>query len=189
MEHAPSLVMIAKSDGAGEGVRANQERQLKREHGTDDFVTPAAKHELTCVGVVRYVRELDLDRTDDVTGVDSHKTETNAKDNTGDHTEGGEGGGERQTAEGDGLDDEDDGETLPAEAVEVGATLGSLLLFEVLAVEVGDLADYFAGEDGIAGELRGDGGAVRGLGVLVLGGMSLLLSNLVVIHDGLRVCV
>lgn len=106
-------------------MRADEEDKLHGEHEADNLVTGAAPEECADISVVGDLGELDLDLADDVAGVNGDETETDAGDDTSNHTEGGEAAGETQTAEGDGLDDEDDCEALPSETVEMS---GALLL-------------------------------------------------------------
>lgn len=138
---------VVPGNGTGKTVRADKQDQLKCKHATDEFVTKASPElatnlladQATSIGVMRSVREHDLDLSDNITGVNSEETKTNGADGTGDHTESGKSRGQTQRTEGDSLDNENNSETLPAETVEVSLTLGSLLLFEIGARQVGDL--------------------------------------------------
>ena len=140
-----------KGNGSGQAVRADEEDELEHKHGANDFVACAAGNETTGITIVSNIGESNLDLADQVTGVDGEETKSNGQNNTGNHAEGGKGRGQTQTTEGNGLDNENDGQALPAQTVKVSSTLGRLLLLEIGAglfviVKVGNLTDNFAGE-------------------------------------------
>lgn len=115
---------VLESDRAGQGVRADKEDELQTEHGTDQFVSKAAGHESSGICVVLDLGELDLDLANNVTRVDGDESQANCHNDTSNHTQGGKGSRDTQTSEGDGFDNKDDGQTSPAETVEVGMSLG-----------------------------------------------------------------
>ncbi len=119
---------VEEGDGSGETVRSDEESELEGKHGTDELVAKATHHELTGVGVVRNLRELDLDLADNVAGVDGDDAHTDAHDDAGDHSERSKCRGNGERTESNGLDDEADGELLPTETVELVVTLRPLLL-------------------------------------------------------------
>lgn len=115
---------VLESDRAGQGVRADKEDELQTEHGTDQFVSEAAGHESSGICVVLDLGELDLDLANNVTRVDGDESQANGHDDTSNHTQRGKSSRDTQTSQGDGFDNKDDGQTSPAETVEVGMSLG-----------------------------------------------------------------
>lgn len=132
----------APHDGASEDVGADDEDQLENEHEADDFVAPSSKHDTTNVGIVGNFRVLQLGLTDDVSRVDADETHGDGENDARDHTESSEGARERQRAKGNGLDDENDRQTFPAETVELGMALVlGLGLLEDVAAHATDLTN------------------------------------------------
>lgn len=135
--------------------------QLEDHGSTEKLVAESTEQQATGIGVVRDVRELKLDLADDVAGEDGDQTEGDGEENTGEHAEGVVGGGQAQGTEGNGLDDGDDGQTLPAQAVEVGVTLGGDGLDAVSVHLLARLAkDGVVGGAIHGGRLVGAGGAL-----------------------------
>lgn len=144
-ERAGTVAVIrdgAPHDGAGEDVGADDEDQLQNKHEADDFISPSSKHDTTNVGIVGDLRVLELGLSDNVSRVDADESHADRENNTRHHTKGSEGAGKRERAEGNGLDDEDDRQTFPAETVELGmALLGLRLLVHDAAAQAADLAN------------------------------------------------
>lgn len=122
---------VKEGNGSCQAMRADQEGELQRKHDTDEFIAKLAHHQLTSIGIVRNLREGQLDLADDVTGINGNETDPDTQDDTRNHTQRRKRRGQTEAAEGNSLDDEDDGETLPAQAVEVVLALCRLALLEV----------------------------------------------------------
>lgn len=88
-----------------------------------------------------------LDLANDVSSVDGDETQSNAAESSCYDTESRKGTGETEETEANGLDHEDDGQTLPSETVEVRLSFGDLLLLKIckgargLVVGVVDLSN------------------------------------------------
>ena len=132
----------APHDLASKDVGADDEDELENKHEADDLVAPTTEHDSTDVGIVGNLGVLELGLTDNVSRVDADEAHGDRENDARNHTEGSEGAGKRQRAEGNSLDDEDDGQTLPAETVELGMALLSLgLLEDDVVVHATDLAN------------------------------------------------
>lgn len=127
----PVVGDVAEGDSAGQRVRSHQKQQFNRKHGAHELVAKLAHEQAAGVGVVADVGELELDLADDVGRVDGDEAKPHTGDDAGDHAQGGESGGDGQRAEGDGLDDQHDGQALPAEAVKLLVALGGFALLQV----------------------------------------------------------
>lgn len=141
---------VGERNRAGQTVRAGQEGELEDEHDIDQFIAEAAEHEPSCIGIVGDLRELELDLTDDVTGIDGDKSQTNTADDTSHHTQGREGGGDRQTTKRNGLHDEHNGQTLPSETAEflytvlIDVSLGLAHLPNHVSIVLGRSKEFLA---------------------------------------------
>lgn len=164
-------------------MRTDQEDKLQREHDTDEFVAELAHEQLSGIGIVRDVRERELDLADDVGGVDGDETETDTEDDTGDHAQFRESRRDRQGTKSDGLDDEHDCQAFPAQPVEFCVALRGLALLHVVPVR--HLTDLCLAEHAGAGALLALTGADGLLGLLVGGAHLLGGRDVVVGHFGM----
>lgn len=138
-----TLSDVLESNGTGESVGAREEQQLQNQHDSDKLITKTTHYELSGVGIVGNQGKLQLHLADHITGVNGNQTDAHGTDNAGDHTQGRESRRNRQTSEGNSLDDEDNGETLPAQTVELLDTMLVDVLFALT-----DLADHITIVDG-----------------------------------------
>lgn len=122
---------VSKGDGTGQSVGSDQKEQLETEHDTDEFIAEFAHEKLTGIRVVGDVWELELDLTDNIGRVNCDHTNTDTEDDTGNHAEAGKCRGDRERAQGDGLDNQDDSETFPAQPVEFVVTISGFPLLQV----------------------------------------------------------
>ncbi|KAI6772843.1 hypothetical protein HG530_003801 [Fusarium avenaceum] len=135
---------VGKEDiaNSNEGLRENQAADVafsksRKGNGPRQAMRGREEQKLEML----YLRVLDLDLADDPRRVDGDESDADRADDAGHHAQRGEGAGDGQRAEGYGLDDEDDGEALPAETVELCLSVEDLAL-----LKLGDLADHlFAG--------------------------------------------
>ena len=151
----------APHDGASKDVRADDEDELKDEHEADDFVANSAKQDTTNVGVVGNLGVLQLGLANNVSRVDADEAHRDRENDARDHAESSERTGERQRTESDSLDDEDNGQTLPAETVELFLAILGLGLLEGVAAQAVNLTDVFVAcrlpirHDGVGAVLLG----------------------------------
>lgn len=169
---------VVQGNGSRQTVRTNGENEFERKHDTHELVAKLAHQQASSIGVVGDMRVFQLDLTDNVRRVHGDETQADAQNHTGDHAQRGKGRGNTERAERDGLNQEDNGQALPSQAVEMGGTLGGLLLLDVVAVQLLDVAQVVVGDTacrigvrtlerhllhGLRGGTRGDSGAARHL--------------------------
>lgn len=172
---------VEEGNGAGQAVRTHEQNQLQGKHGSNKLVSKATSNQSTGISVVGNLGKLDLDHANKVTCVDGEETKTNGAENTGNHAESGKSTGQRERSEGNGLDDEDNGQTPPSQTMEFLLALLGLGALNVLAELIACLA--------------GDGSIVEHVG----GGVLLVIVAMVLFrprrgdgcvrHDGMCVWV
>ena len=127
---------VGESNSSSETVRAGRQQELQTQHQVQNLVSPSTKHLATGFGVVGDVRELDLDLTDNVTGVDRNEANANAADDTRHHAQSGKGLRNGQTSQRNSLDDQNDSQALPSQSVELLHTTLVDLLLAVVHIDI-----------------------------------------------------
>ena len=100
-------------------MRSDQQDEEERKHDTREFLAETSPDEFHGIRVVTDEGVSHLDLSNDVGRVDGDETESNAEDDTSDHSEFRECVGNTERAEGNSLDDQADGKAFPAQAVEL----------------------------------------------------------------------
>lgn len=113
-------------------MRSNNEDQEEHEHDTSQLVSESAPDETHGVGIVVHVWELELDLSNDVRGVDGKQTDGDGENNTRYHADSGESAWDTERPQCNGLDNQANGQSLPAESLELGlALMKGRLLFQL----------------------------------------------------------
>jgi len=113
-------------------VTSDKQDEEGGEHGSRKLISETSPDQPHGIRVVVDGGILEFDLADDVAGVDGHEAESDAHDDTGHHAEGGKGTGHTERTQGNGLDNEANGQSLPSEAIElVRALANGGGLFEV----------------------------------------------------------
>lgn len=110
---------VDKGNGSREGVGSNEQNQEEGKHDTSQFASKGAPDEGHGIRVVVDVGVAHLDLADHVRRVNGHETKANTEEDTGNHAEGSKGAGDTEGAQGNGLDNQADGQLLPAQTVEL----------------------------------------------------------------------
>ena len=123
-----AAIDVDERDTSSQSVGADHHNEFKHQGGAEELVAKAAEQQTTCIGVGRDFRELEFDLADDVAGEDGDSAEADGEQNAGEHAEGCVGLGQGKCAECDCLNDGDNRQTFPTQAVEVSiAVFGDLL--------------------------------------------------------------
>ena len=123
-----AAIDVDEGDTSSQSVGTDYHNEFEHQGGAEELIAKAAEQQTTCIGVGRDLRELEFNLADDVAGKDGDSTEANSEQNAGEHAEGCVRLGQGKCAEGNCLNDGDNCQTFPAQAVEVGiAVFGDLL--------------------------------------------------------------
>ena len=126
------VIQSAQRNAASQRMRSDNHDKFSNQCGTKHFVSESAQQQSSSISIVGCSGEGQFHLANDVTREDAYESKSNGEEDAGKHAQGVVSRGQTQRAQRNSFDDGDDGEALPAKAMEVSIASGGNLLDSII---------------------------------------------------------